>query len=129
MESDVRALVSLAQAYFDAAHEMDADAFASLFHPSSAVTAATRVGDDLTVTVTPIEAWLATVRTMQAPRQLGLARRDELVAVDVVGELAVVKLKLQIPPRDFTDVLSCARIDDAWKIVQKVTQVDSRSSR
>lgn len=128
MESDVRALVSLAQAYFDAAHEMDADAFASLFHPASSVTAATRVGDELGVSVTPIGAWLERVRTVQAPKQLGLARCDELLSIEVVRELAVVKLKLQLPPREFTDVLSCVKLGEAWKIVQKVTCVDGRSS-
>jgi hypothetical protein len=38
MDTDALALRSLAQTYFDAAYEMDADKFASIFHPSSSVT-------------------------------------------------------------------------------------------
>ena len=51
METDARALRSLAQIYFDGAYEMDADKFASIFHSSSSVT---KVGDDGNVSVTPI---------------------------------------------------------------------------
>ena len=123
MDADYRALLALAQAYFDAAHEMDADRFASLFHHESAVT---KVGEDGNVSVTPIAMWLAGVRTMKAPKQLGFERRDEILSIDVVRELALVKLRFQIPPRHFTDLLSCLRVDGAWKIAQKVMTAETR---
>lgn len=116
MDTDIQALRSLAQTYFDAAYEMDADKFASVFHPSSSVT---KVGDDGDVSVTPIAAWLAAVRNMTAPKQRGLERHDELMSIDVEGGLAVVKLKLQVPPCRFTDMLSCLKVNGGWKIVQK----------
>ena len=117
LDIDVRALRSLAQTYFDAAYEMDAEKFASVFHPSSSVT---KVGDDGNVGVTPIATWLAAVRTMKAPKQQGLERDDQILSVDVERELALLKVKLQIPPRYFTDMLSCLKVDGTWKIVQKV---------
>ena len=117
MHTDIRALLSLAQTYFDAAYEMDADKFASIFHRSSSVT---KVGDDGDVSVTPIEMWLAAVRNMQAPQRQGLERHDQILSIDVVGELALLKLKLQIPPRYFTDMLSCLKVNGTWKIGQKV---------
>ena len=126
MDTEFQALATMAQAYFDAAYDMDADKFASMFHSASSVSSVTRVGDEITVSVTPIESWLTAVRNMKAPKQLGLERRDELLSIDVVRELALVKLKLQIPPRYFTDMLSCVKTDKAWTIVQKVTIVDSR---
>ena len=126
MDTEFHALIAMARAYFDAAYDMDADKFAPLFHPAGSVSSATRVGDHTTVSVTPIGAWLAAVRDMKAPRQLGLERHDEILSIEVVGELALLKLKLQIPPRYFTDMLSCVRVGEAWKIVQKVTSVDSR---
>jgi putative lumazine-binding protein len=64
--------------------------------------------------------WLAAVRSMKAPKQLGLERHDEILSVDVVRELALLKLKFQIPPRYFTDMLSCLKVNGTWKIVQKV---------
>jgi hypothetical protein len=123
MDTDIRALVAIAQVYFDAAYEMDADKFASVFHHASSVT---KVGDDGNVSVTPVETWLAAVRNMKAPKQLGLERHDEILSIDVVRELALLKLKLQIPPRYFTDMLSCLKVNGTWKIVQKVMTAETR---
>ena len=117
MDTDLHALRSLAQTYFDAAYEMDAEKFASIFHPSCSVT---KVGDDGNVAVTPIVAWLAAVRNLAAPKEQGFERDDQIVSIDVERELALLKLKLQVPPRYFTDMLSCLKVDGAWKIVQKV---------
>ena len=123
MDTDMRALLAIAQAYFDAAYEMDADKFASIFHHSSSVT---KVGEDGNVSVMPVEMWLAAVRNMQAPKQLGLERHDEISSIDVVRELALLKLKFQIPPRYFTDMLSCLKVDGIWKIAQKVMTAETR---
>jgi len=123
MDGDIRALLALAQAYFDAAYEMDADKFASVFHRSGSVT---KVGEDGNVSVTPIEVWLAAVRNMKAPKQLGLERHDEILSIDVQRELALLKVKLQVPPRYFTDMLSCLKVTGTWKIAQKVMTVETR---
>src|SRR5688572_14026173 len=123
MDTDIRALAALAKTYCYAAYEMDADKFASIFHPSCSVT---KTGEDGNVSMTPIEMWLAGVRSMKAPKLQGLERHDEILLIDVVRELALVKLKLQIPPRYFTDLLSCLKVDGAWKIVQKVTMMETR---
>ena len=117
MDADHRALLAIAQSYFDAAHEMDADKFASIFHPSSSVT---KVGDDGNVSVTPIETWLGAVRSVKSPKLQGASRDDQLVSVQVFRDLALVTLKLQVPPRAFTDLLSCLKVNGTWTIVQKV---------
>jgi hypothetical protein len=122
MDTDIRALLAMAQRYFDAAYEMDADAFASIFHPSSSVT---RVGEDRNVSVMPVETWLAAVRNRKAPKELGLERHDEILSMDVVRDLALLKLKLQVAPRCFTDMLSCLRVNGTWKIVQKVMTTEA----
>ena len=123
MNTDMGALVAMANAYFDAAYAMDADKFASIFHPSCSVT---KVGEDGNVSVTPLEKWLAAVRNMKAPQQLGLERHDEIMSIDVVSELALLKLKLQIPPRYMTDMLLCLKVNGTWKIAQKVMTTETR---
>jgi hypothetical protein len=123
MDTDIRALAAMAKTYCDAAYEMDADKFASIFHPSCSVT---KAGEDGNVSVTPIEMWLAGVRSMKAPKLQGLERHDEILSIDVVRDLALLKLKLQIPPRYFTDLLSCLKVDGTWRIVQKVMTVETR---
>ena len=122
MDTDMGALVALAEAYFDAAYAMDADKFASVFHHSCSVT---KVGEDGEVSVTPLERWLAAVRNMKAPKQLGLERHDEILSIDVVRELAFLKLKLQIPPRYMTDMLLCLKVNGTWKIAQKVMTTET----
>lgn len=123
MDTDIRALTTLAQTYFDAAYEMNAEKFGSIFHRASSVT---RVGEDGAVNVTPIETWLVSVASLPSPKLQGLTRRDEILSVDITGELALLKLKLQIPPRYFTDMLSCLRVAGTWKIAQKVMMVETR---
>jgi len=123
MDPDFLALLAIAQAYFDAAYEMDADKFASIFDYSSSVT---KVGADGNVDVASVEMWLAAVRNMKAPKQLGLERHDEILSIYVVRDVAVLKLKLQMPPRYFTDMLSCLKVNGSWKIVQKVMTVETR---
>lgn len=122
MSTEVRALLAIAQSYLEAAYEMDADKFASLFHVSSSVT---KVGEDGNVSVIPVEGWLAGVRNMKAPKELGLERRDEILSIDVLKELAVLKLKLEVPPRCLTDALSCLKVNGTWKIVQKVMTAET----
>jgi hypothetical protein len=123
MDTDIHALTAIAQTYFDAAYEMDAERFASIFHRGCSVT---KVGEDGNVSVTPLETWLAGVRSMKAPKLQGLERHDEILSIDVVGDLALLKLKLQISPRYFTDLLSCLKVDGTWKIAQKVMTVETR---
>jgi Putative lumazine-binding len=124
MDTDIGALVVIAKAYFDAAYEMDADKFASVFHHSCSVT---KLGEDGNVSVTPLEMWLAAVRNMKAPKQLGLERHDEILSIEVVRELALLKLKLQIPPRYMTDMLLCLKVNGTWKIVQKLVIMETRT--
>jgi Putative lumazine-binding len=65
-------------------------------------------------------------RDGKAPKQLGLERHDEILSIDVVRDLALLKLKLQVPPSYFTDLLSCLKVNGTWKIVQNVMTVETR---
>ncbi|RZJ01196.1 MAG: hypothetical protein EON90_04510 [Brevundimonas sp.] len=121
MQTDSHVLRTLAQTYFDAAYAMDADRFSTIFHPDSSIT---RTGDDGLVSVVPFQSWLKVVREATSPQSLQLERRDEIVTIDVDGDLALIKIRLQMPPRQFTDLLCCLKVQGAWKIVQKVMRVE-----
>lgn len=118
---DMAGLAALAQTYFDAAYDMDADKFASIFHRASCVT---RRGENDAVAVTPIADWLDMVRAMTSPRQAGAERQDRIVAIHIVRDMALLQLRLRIPPREVTDLLSCFRIDGQWRIIQKVFEAE-----
>ena len=79
------------------------------------------------MSVTPLAARLAAVRNIKSPKKQGVERRDEISSVDVERDLALVKLKFQIPPRHFIDMLSCLKINGTWKVVQKVFVVTTNT--
>jgi hypothetical protein len=118
---DIGGLADLAQTYFDAAYDMDADKFASIFHEASTVT---RVGENDSVVVTPITAWLDTVRAMNSPRQAGVERQDRIISINLARNMALLQLRLRIPPREVTDLLSCFFINGRWRITQKVFEAE-----
>lgn len=110
-------LVALAKIYFDAAYAMDADSFAAIFNPAALVT---RRGDGDSVVVTPIAAWLDLVRTLTSPQDAGSVRADQILSIAMTRDMALLKLRLRIPPREVTDLLSCFYLNGRWQIVQKV---------
>ena len=110
-------LVALTKTYFDAAYTMDADMFATIFDPAALVT---RRGEGSSMVVTPVAAWLDAVRNLSSPRDGGCARADEILSIAVTGDMALLKLRLLIPPREVTDLLSCFYLNGRWQIVQKV---------
>lgn len=110
-------LVALAKTYFDAAYAMDADRFATIFDPAALVT---RRGDDNSVVVTPVAAWLDVVRSLTSPQDAGDVRADQILSIAMTRDMALLKLRLRIPPREVTDLLSCFYLNGRWQIVQKV---------
>jgi hypothetical protein len=114
---DVEGLIDLAKAYFEAAYTMDAEKFATIFDPSASVT---RRDDQGGVVVTPVAKWLDIVRGVPSPRDAGSMRKDEILSVAITGDLAGLTLRLRIPPREVTDLLSCFYLNGRWQIVQKV---------
>lgn len=115
--ANIDGLVALAKTYFDAAYAMDADSFATIFDPAALVT---RRGDGNSVVVTPIGAWLDLVRTLTSPQDAGGVRADQIVSIAMTRDMALLKLRLRIPPREVTDLLSCFYLNGRWQIVQKV---------
>ena len=114
----------LVATYLDGLYEGDADKLASVFHPTSALTQ----WFDNELKITPRDVWLDAVRNRPSPKAQGLARHDDVVAVDLVGpDMAYVKLKCAIPPRFFTDQLSLLRVDGRWQVAQKVFMTEVRT--
>lgn len=110
-------LVALTKTYFDAVYAMDADSFATIFDPAALVT---RRGDGNSVVVTPVAAWLDMVRSLTSPRDAGSVRADQILSIAVTRDMALLKLRVRIPPREMTDLLSCFYLNGRWQIVQKV---------
>ena len=122
---DLKIIEGVIQSYLDGLHESDAGKIATAFHPTSALTSVT---DDGELLITPRDLWLDKVRARPSPKQQGLPRHDQVLAIDLVGPMmAYVKLKCAIPPRFFTDQLLLLKIDGRWQIAQKVFTTELRN--
>jgi hypothetical protein len=121
---DIKTIEGVIQCYLDGLYESDADRIATVFHPTSALTSVTNEGE---LIITPRDNWLDKVRTRPSPKQQGLARHDEVLAIDLISPtMAYVRLRCAIPPRFFTDQLSLLKIDGRWQIAQKVFMTEMR---
>jgi Putative lumazine-binding len=75
----------------------------------------------------PRDEWLDWVRKRPSSKANGLAREDHILTIDLISEtLAHVKVKCQIPPRYFTDILSFVKLDGKWLVAQKVFTTEVR---
>jgi hypothetical protein len=122
--NDIKIIEGVIESYLDGLYAGDADKIASVFHPTSALTSVTNDGE---LVIMPRDKWLDWVRARPSPKQQGLSRHDQVLAIDIVGPaMAYVKLKCAIPPRFFTDQLSLLKIDGRWQIAQKVFITETR---
>jgi Putative lumazine-binding len=122
--AEIAALTAATQVYFDGLYEGDTDKLATVFLPTSALT---QVADGK-LTVTPRDTWLDAVRTRANPKASGLAREDHILTIDLISPtLAHVKVKCQIPPRYFTDILSFVKLEGEWRVAQKVFTTETRA--
>ena len=123
MLDDIAALEVLAKTYFDGLYEGDADKLRSIFFHNSALAQIVE-GD---VSITPCATWLKRIASRPSPRSQGLERDDHILTIDVVGpNLAHLKVKCAIPPKFFTDLLSCLKVEGRWQITQKVFMTETR---
>jgi hypothetical protein len=121
--AEIAAIKLATETYFDGLYEGDADKIASVFLPSSALTHVL----DGKLQVMPRDEWLAWVRKRVNPKAQGLAREDHILAIDLISDtLALVKVKCQLPPRYFTDLLSFVKLDGRWVVAQKVFTTETR---
>ncbi len=122
-DQELPALQEAIQVYLDGLHEGDADKLASVFLPTSALTAE----DNGTTKVMPRAEWLEAVKNRPSPKASGLSRHDHVLSIDMSGPTtAFVKVKCAIPPRFFTDYLAFLKIDGKWQVAQKIYVTDIR---
>jgi hypothetical protein len=121
--AEIAAIRAATQTYFDGLYEGDADKIASVFLPSSALT---QVFDG-ELKIVPRDEWLNAMRSRPAPKAQGMQRDDHILTIDVISPtLALVKVKCQMPPRYFTDLLNLVKQDGRWVVAQKVFTTELR---
>lgn len=121
--ADLDQIKALVATYLDGLHAGDTAKLAAAFHSVSHLYSVV----DGVVQDVPRDVWLERVRTRQAPASLGLPRHDAILSVDISGpETAFVKVACAIPPRFFTDYLTCLKTAEGWRIVSKSFHTETR---
>jgi hypothetical protein len=115
--SEVAAVESTLQTYFDGLYEGDPAKLGAAFHPFAHLYA---VGADGKATDTPREDWLKMVGSRPSAKSKGDERRDRIVSIDFNGpNAAFAKVECQLPPRYFTDYLTLLKIEGRWQVIAK----------
>ncbi len=69
--------------------------------------------------------YLNSVRERQSPNDLKEPFKMETISIDIIGKIAMVKLHVPMLGYNYHDYLSMTKINDQWKIVNKIfTHVD-----
>lgn len=117
MKDDIKAIEALAQKYFDALYNGDADLFAEIFHPKAALFC-NHSNEFLTMTVAD---YLDLVRSRSNPVDRNEARQDEILAIiQGTPTTAILRTREVFLPKHFTDELTLMKFDGQWKIISKV---------
>ncbi|MEO0527169.1 MAG: nuclear transport factor 2 family protein [Bacteroidota bacterium] len=60
------------------------------------------------------------VKNRQSPHELNEVFKMETIGMDIIGNIAMVKVHLPMLGYNYYDYLSLAKIDHDWKIVNKI---------
>lgn len=115
--SNENAIRDIANKYFDALYNGDADLFATIFHPAATLYCFA----DAVPVIMDVDDYLAIVRGRASPASRSELRQDEIVSVEVpTPTTAHLRVREIFRPKQFTDELTLAKAPDGWKIVSKV---------
>ena len=109
----------LLDGYFDGLYYSDVARLQKVLHPAALY--ATAIGG--VPRVLRMEEYWPVVAAREAPATRNQIRRDEILAIDIVGpETASAKVECAIGDYFFTDVLSLIKFGGRWWIMSKVFQ-------
>lgn len=102
--------------YFNGVFEGDTELLASAFHPQSLLSGDVN-GQPYFKT---LDQYLDGVRNRKSPLELGQEFRMEILSIEIINMIAVVKARLIMFEFNYYDLLSLSKIDGKWVIVNKL---------
>lgn len=118
--SDLQAISATVQDYFEGMYYRDVERLRRAFLPEACLFGHLQ---DAFVSL-PLEKWLESVASRPVPAETGEPFEMRIVATDVSGQAASVKVADLYFGRRFTDYLSLAVVDGRWVIVNKTFHHD-----
>ena len=113
--SEILSIGETIQIYFDGMHQGDTARLRKAFH-ADAFLFGYYHGEFSRIS---LEEWMAEVEGMAKPADSGEIFDMRIVAADVTGPTATVKVALLYAGLRFTDYLTLMQFDDTWKIINK----------
>ena len=111
-----KAIESVIQDYFDGIYEGNTEKLAHVFQKDGYLYGDIK-GDAY---LKHVSEYIEGVKNRQSPKELDDAYHTEILGIEVLGKIAMAKLRLQMLGFNYYDYLSLAKIDGDWKIVNKV---------
>jgi hypothetical protein len=111
--NDIQALITQ---YFDGLHTKDIDAIEQVFWGHAEITGYYE-GDFVH---SKLNDYLSILKRMSAPNMIGEDFEMHISSIEIIGSIASVKTRYVFQALNYVDFLSLIKIDDVWKIVNKV---------
>lgn len=67
-----------------------------------------------------ITEYIDGVSNRKSPKDLGEDFKMEICSIEILGHIAIVKAQVPMLGYNYLDLLSLTKINDAWKIVNKI---------
>lgn len=123
LADDLDQIKALLGTYLDGLYHGDVARLGAAFHEVAHLYSV----EDGQVRDEPRDAWLERVRNRRSAAELGLSRHDAILSIDISGpDTAFARVACAMPPRFFTDYLSCLRTASGWRIVSKTFRTETR---
>ncbi len=118
--SNMSAIESQLQLYFDGLYHSDTQRLRHVFHPQ-AIYACVVDGQLLHYTM---DQYFPIVDQRPSPASRAQPRQDRIISIEILGATtAVARIECAIAPKQFQDVLSFLYLDGRWQIIAKVFEV------
>ncbi len=120
-EPEAAAIQQVVARYFDGLYHSDVKHLQGVLHPAALY--ATVVDNKLRRL--SMEDYWPVVAARISPASQGQARRDKIVAIDILGATtALAKVECAIAGNFYRDLLSLVKLDNRWWIIAKVFQME-----
>lgn len=110
-------IIKLLDDYFEVIHAQDMDLFDQVFHEQCCLYSAQ--GGELVLR--PYAIYREQVANRKSPKELGNARRDEIILIDQISPtLALAKVQLEMFGGVMQDYLNLVNLDGKWWVMAKM---------
>ena len=123
--SDEAQIRSTIQTYFDCMYESSADKTHAAFHPNAKITGYLEDGLH-EMTVNDFAGFVSSQQP--SPKEKGEPARLDILAVEIAGNTAAVKVRDDYLGMTFMDTLSFLKVDGKWSIYNKLFHVEGAAA-